>query len=319
MWNSLAKDRPQHYDGSQDGVNRAATCLWLEQLKADADALQWQCDNNEAIAPEPIDDPRVKLKVLRLLFSGGLQNLERTHRHKNKDGKVLCICRQAEPSLDHISWYCSRTQQLRAPVMNRLPMPLQELPQCFRSCAIVPTDFHIDQDLVIAVQRTLVQIWQTHISEWHNSPENFLIIPNNVPVPDFTASHSTATSSHEPVAANPIPTSEPVSRNGHVLKIIETGGVFCQKCGKSTKLQKHQRRKILSKPCVNAHLPTDQWLQTPGAMNNRHRLEKAWIDLNQIHNKPGHRLFWNQKCGKEREKLTDFGLIWCEKCGKEWA
>ena len=60
MWQNLAQDRPQHYDGTQDGVNRVSTCLWLEQLRAEADILQWQCDHNEVVAPEPLEDPRVK-------------------------------------------------------------------------------------------------------------------------------------------------------------------------------------------------------------------------------------------------------------------
>ena len=61
-------------------------------------------------------------------------------------------------------------------------------------------------------------------------------------------------------------------RHGHVLKIMYGGGVFCQKCGKSTKLQKHQRLNFLSKPCVSPNLPRDKWLQAPGAINNQHRL-----------------------------------------------
>lgn len=112
---------------------------------------------------------------------------------------------------------------------------------------------------------------------------------------------------------------QPVARNGHVLQIMDGGGVYCRKCGKSTKLQKHQRLKITSKPCVNAELPVDQWLNEPGAMSNKHRLEKAWIDLQKTHNKARHQLFWNQKCGKERNKQQDFGRLWCETCGREWA
>lgn len=41
-------------------------------------------------------------------------------------------------------------------------------------------------------------------------------------------------------------------------------------------------------------------------MQNSARLEQAWIDLHEKHNKPGHILFWNQKCG-ENIKREDFG------------
>ena len=57
-------------------------------------------------------------------------------------------------------------------------------------------------------------------------------------------------------------------QKGHVLKITADGGVFCQKCGKSTKLLKHQRLKIPNKPCRNADLPQHLWVDKPGCMNN---------------------------------------------------
>ena len=318
LWTVLAKDRPQHYAGVESGVNRSLTCTWLSELQSQADMLQQRCDQDDELAPEPIHDPRVQQKVLRLLFSGGLQNPERTHRHKNKDGKVLCLCKKAEPSLEHISWFCPRFNHIRDPVIPLLPTPIDQLPQCFRACAIVPNNYAIDSLVVKNVQKALVQIWQSHIDDWYNGSDNFLIVPEifpptlqvapALPMPSnsLEINQSTASSS-----------SQPVPRNGHVLKIMDSGGVFCQKCGKSTKLQKHQRLKILSKPCVNPDLPPSEWLQSPGAINNRHRLEQAWIDLHRLHNKPGHKFFWNQHCGKDRTK-DDFGLLWCENCGKEW-
>ena len=144
-----------------------------------------------------------------MLFFGGLQNPERTHRHKNKDGKVLCLCKNGEPSLHHISWVCSRFQHIRQDVLSNLPMSVDQLPECFRSCAIVPMNFPIDDDTVILTQQVLVQIWQLHINDWYNGADRTV--------------------------------AEPLPRHGHVLKIMYGGGVFCQKCGKSTKLQKHQR------------------------------------------------------------------------------
>lgn len=167
----------------------------------------------------------------------------------------------------------------------------------------------INPDHVIALQQVLVQILQSHINDWYHGSDNFLIVPDNYQIPQHDPDHSMPPSSQDPPVVAAIPDSQPVSRNGHVLKIMETGGVFCQKCGKSTKLQKHQRLKILSKPCVNPNLPMDQWLHSPGAMNNKHRLEKAWKDLHQIHNKPGHQFFWNQKCGKKSHKIEEYGLL----------
>ena len=320
LLDTLARDRPQHYAGISSGINRRATCIWLHQLQMAADDLQKKCDNEEVIAPEAKADPRAQLKVLRLLFSGGLQNPERAHRHKKHKGKVLCLCKKDEPSLHHISWHCSRFQHIRQGLCTELPCSLEQLPECFRSCAIVPKNFHIPDELIIKVQRILVEIWQSHVDDWYNSPENFLVVSSVSaqpqaemdPLPNYIESPSApqASASGE---------SQPVPRNGHVLQIMDSGGVFCRKCGKSTKLQKHQRLKITSKPCVNADLLADQWLGEPGAMSNRHRLEKAWVDLRKSYNKARHQLFWNQKCGKDKNKPRDFGRLWCETCGREWA
>ena len=41
----------------------------------------------------------------------------------------------------------------------------------------------------------------------------------------------------------------PAEKRGHVLKLMDGGGLFCAKCGKSTKLMKHQSLKILKNPC----------------------------------------------------------------------
>ena len=70
-------------------------------------------------------------------------------------------------------------------------------------------------------------------------------------------------------------TSTPASQKGHVLKLVEEGGVFCMKCGKSTKNFKHQRLKILNKPCQKAELPQHLRVDKPGDMNNPNRLNDA--------------------------------------------
>ena len=75
-WQILCCDRPQHFAGTWQGVDRIRTLALLDQLAKEADALQLQFDNNEAINPDPNQDPRIQLKVLRLLLAGGLRNPE---------------------------------------------------------------------------------------------------------------------------------------------------------------------------------------------------------------------------------------------------
>ena len=79
-------------------------------------------------------------------------------------------------------------------------------------------NFPIDDDTVILTQQVLVQIWQLHINDWYNGADRTV--------------------------------AEPLPRHGHVLKIMYGGGVFCQKCGKSTKLQKHQRLNFCPNPVL---------------------------------------------------------------------
>ena len=322
VWKILTRDRPQHFAGTSGGVDRPRTLALLKILMQQADDLQKKCDADLEINPDPLEDPRAKLKVLRLLLTGGLQNPERQHRHKKQAGKVLCTCGHGEPDLLHISWHCSKFQDIRSPILSSiLPDSLDTLPVCFTCCTIVPTVLQLSTPEVIQIQSVLIRIWQSHIDEWYNGPDNFII--ENKHVSDQPDAHNSSSSHpHQPhptvSSSSSSVTHHTFPKNGHVLKISEDGGVFCQKCGKYTKYLKHQRLKILSKPCKNASLPPDQWLQKPGAMRNNHRLTQAWHDLQTQHNKGGHKLTWNQKCGKDRTKESDFGRLWCETCGKEW-
>ena len=110
-WQLLVRDRSQHFAGIAGGVDRTRTLKYLHILKDQADVLQSQCDSGTMINPDPIDDPRAKLKVLRLLLTGGLQTPERQHRHKQKEGHVQCLCKTGEPTLHHIAWCCLISQQ----------------------------------------------------------------------------------------------------------------------------------------------------------------------------------------------------------------
>lgn len=316
-WQLLGRDRPQHFAGITPGVDRRRTLQYLHILKDQADALQQQCDLGTTINPEPMNDPRAKLKVLRLLLTGGLQTPERQHRHKQKEGKVQCLCKAGEPTLHH-TWCCPRFAAIRQPIFAKLNKPVEELPRCFSCCAIVPQNFVMEAQDVVFVQDVLVQIWQHHIADWCHGEENFLIIPDNPDNPPPNSAIPPPTDSNAASSSNAALPARPVPKNGHILKLLPEGGVFCQLCGKSTKLLKHQRLKILSRPCQNPNLPPEQWLSKPGALSSAPRLEKAWNELLEKHNRPKHQLFWNQKCGKHKNQ-PDFGKLWCEKCGREWA
>ena len=98
-WQVLCRDRAQHFAGTWHGVDRSRTLALLNELIAEADILQVKCDREDFLIDDPQADPRAKLKVLRLLLTGGLQNPERQHRHKKKDGTVVCLCKQGEPSV----------------------------------------------------------------------------------------------------------------------------------------------------------------------------------------------------------------------------
>ena len=100
-------------------------------------------DNNLLPEVDPALDPRPRLKVLRLLLTAGLQTPERDHRHRRQPGSVKCACGQGSPTIFHLSWECSLSQSIRAPMMKVLPAPLHELPPCFQIATIVPTSMKI--------------------------------------------------------------------------------------------------------------------------------------------------------------------------------
>ena len=215
---------------------------------------------------------------------------ERDHRHRRKQGKVLCSCGEAEPDVIHISWHCKNYQNLRSKALAVLPKPLHQLPVCFRYATIVPVDLDIDQSAIAIIQATLVTIWQRHITSWSEDLEEFQVLTAE-PIPQAIVKQLSPGQS------------QPVSRKGYVLKFLPGNRVFCVKCGKQTAILKHQRLKITNKPCKFAQLPQAQWLSSPGAFQNVHRTKTALHELNTVHNKGNHSLVWNEKCGKDRKKL----------------
>ena len=300
-WQLLCRDRGHHFGGTTRGVKKNLTTHLLQKWAQEADSM-----DNSIIDPE--NDPRPCMKILRLLLAGGLMTPERDHRHRRKQGKVLCSCGEATPDVIHISWHCKKYQQLRSRAIEVLPKPLNQLPVCFQYATIVPVDLDIDQAALTIIQTTLVTIWQRHITSWTEDLEDFQVLTAE------TIPHATANVSEtiEPVQ------SKPVGRKGHVLKLLPGNGVFCVKCGKQTALLKHQRLKITNKPCKYSQLPQEQWLSSPGAFKNIHRIQTALHELNTVHNKGNHSLIWNEKCGKDRKKSDTFGKIWCKLCNREW-
>ena len=130
----------------------------------------------ESSTVDPEEDARPRMNILRLLISGGLMSPERDHRHRRKQGKVLCSCGEAELDVIHISWHCKNYQNLRSKALAVLPKPLHQLPVCFRYATIVPVDLDIDQSAIAIIQATLGTMWQRHITSWSEDLEEFQVI-----------------------------------------------------------------------------------------------------------------------------------------------
>lgn len=62
VWKILTRDRPQNFAGTSGGVDRPKTLALLKILMQQADELQSNCDADLEINPDPLEDPRAKLK-----------------------------------------------------------------------------------------------------------------------------------------------------------------------------------------------------------------------------------------------------------------
>ena len=310
-WKTLARERCQHFAGIENGIQRSLTTSLIKELTAKADELQRLLDANLISTVDPATDPRPKLKVLRLLLSAGLQTPERDHRHRKLPGSIQCACKTSLPTIYHLSWECPLSQSIRDQMMHALPVPLHTLPTCFKIATIIPLSMQISKDQIHIIQSTLVQIWQKHIQEWNGQdedvqPHTVLHVPLNPPAPQVDSGSD----------AN-LQAEHPAPKRGHILKLIPSGVVFCCRCGKQTKNLKHQRLKILNKPCAYPDLPETQWLTEPGFNSSIHRTLALEKQLNEQYNTPKHSLIWNRQVGKDRER-PNFGKLWCSACGREW-
>ena len=310
-WKTLARERAQHFAGAEKGVNRKATLAYLQDLTAAADALQIQQDSGQHELVPPSEDPRAKLKVLRLLLTAGLMTPERDHRHRRRKGIIRCACGGPAPTIEHISWYCKCYHRERREALQVVPN-FRGLPVCFRLCTLVTSNMKLSDDKVRAVQRSLVAVWQAHIAAFGDGVQELAEIIAETP-------SGQPAGQQQPDAGSTVSmtlTRQPADRRGHALKLIPSGGVYCQKCGKQTKNVKHQRLKILNKKCAFPDLPVEEWLQEPGALRSASRLQQAERDLHERLSN-GHRLVWNRKVGKQADR-EDYGKLWCSVCGKEW-
>ena len=321
-WRSLCSDRAQHFAGTWSGVDRKRTLSLLHSLTKQADLLQKQCDTGLATNPDPSEDPRAKLKVLRQLLIAGLMTPERDARHRKIKEEVVCACKNGCPTIDHISWQCHLFDHLRIEALQALPTTIDALPTCFRFCTIVPENFEISTQQVVIIQNSLIKIWQKHIQDWIEHADQFKLSnqPTSTDAPQDPQMPSASQSQPSNPNENPqTSTDRVVPKKGHILKLTDDGGVFCQLCGKTTKYLKHQRSKILNRPCQFPNLPPEQWLQKPGAFTSVVRLQQQWEELNSSFNQAKHQYVWNQKVGKDRKKPLTLGLLWCQKCGFEQA
>ena len=121
-WRTLARERALHFAGAERGVNRKATLAYLQDLTAEADTLQIQQDSGQHELVPPSEDPRAKLKVLRLLLTAGLMTPGRDHRRRKRQGIIIrCACDGPAPTIEHISWCCKCYHRERREALQVVP------------------------------------------------------------------------------------------------------------------------------------------------------------------------------------------------------
>ena len=180
--------------------------------------------------------------------------------------------------------------------------------KCCQISTIVPNPLNRSRDSVHIIQQSLINVWQAHVRQWYriDSIQYEHTVTHNVP----DNPHS------DPPSQNTIG-DQPVIKRGHILRIIPSGGVFCVRCGKQTKYQKHARLKILNKQCAFLDLDPSHGLTSPGFNQPTNRSLEAEHQLNEKHNKAEHTPLWNRKLGKIQSK-PDHGKLWCSSGGKSW-
>ena len=306
QWRELERARPQHYRGIAGGINRELTTSLLTKWSSLAAALP-----TGVLHLDPLADPRPRLKVLRLLLSGGLMHPDRNGRHRREFSVLQCACGKPT-NLYHISWECTFYADHRQPALDQLPCDLTQLPTAFVMTTTVPTGMSMTRADIEIIQSSLVTVWQHQIQDWHHGTGPYRT-QSTTPVkpPDDTTPNQ--------AVPEEVQTTDDLALNGHVLKTTDSGGIFCQKCGKSTYNPSHQRLKILRFPCRMAALPKTEWLASPGAFRNEPRLNEQERLMNEKYNRGGHTLIWNRLLGKDPQNPSDYGMLYCTRCCREWA
>ena len=239
----------------------------------------------------------------------------RDGRHRFRQS-VQCSTCGVPNEVEHIHWHCRKFAVLRAPIRPLLARILRA-PPCFQYAALPTT--------------VLVNIWQRHITEWHDGEVDDLdpddVDPNLGSIPSTVTEHShgnTANEGPQPAASSSsrtttVDVSISQDQRGHRIRHFGSGA-FCVKCGKQTARLQHLNARILKKPCPYANLPSTSWMTTPGKMQAIARLDQLELRLHQVYNKkPQHNLYWNRKVGKNAKDLTTYGRLWCRRCGRTFG
>jgi hypothetical protein len=190
---------------------------------------------------------------------------------------------------------------------------------------------NFSQAQVLQIQEVLVNIWQQHITEWHDhdvdgwDPDEAdpQLSPHSAPAhtgneePSDDAPQPSASSSSRPTAAAPMVEQD---QRGHRIRHFGTGA-FCVKCGVQTSRLEHVNLKILKKVCPYANLHSSSWISTPGKHTAKARLDEMEAKLHEVYynQKPQHKIYWNRLLGKNSSDLTTYGRLWCRLCGRTFG
>ena len=250
----------------------------------------------------------------------------RDGRHRQQQSVLCPVCKVPNEVL-HIHWNCKRYNAQRAPIQH-LRQRMSRSPQCFRYAAIPTTSMSFTLKEIKQIHGVLIDIWQKHIREWHDTDINDQYPPDDQvspPTDDNQGNGLPSGSQTGMPPSQPSSSSAPANplsidreQRGHRIR-YHGGGVFCVKCGKCTSRLEHLNLRILKKKCPFPNLEPSAWMDTPGKINATARLDKLERDMNDKYNTPKHSLFWNRKLGKEPKQEDSYGKLWCRLCGRTFA
>ena len=314
----------QDFQGIERADRIKATAL-LHDLHTQSDGLQLLLDRGIP-GPHFEKDPRPRSKLLVYILTGGLMCPSRDGRHRQQQSVLCPVCKVPNEVL-HIHWNCKRYNAQRAPIQH-LRQRMSRSPQCFRYAAIPTTSMSFTLKEIKQIHGVLIDIWQKHIREWHDTDINDQYPPDDQvspPTDDNQGNGLPSGSQTGMPPSQPSSSSAPANplsidreQRGHRIR-YHGGGVFCVKCGKCTSRLEHLNPRILKKKCPFPNLEPSAWMDTPGKINATARLDKLERDMNDKYNTPKHSLVWNRKLGKEPKQEDSYGKLWCRLCGRTFA